>query len=128
MTRVEFDEAFGVLCKKKPDWSMIPTVSCILLQYPHEFIIEKNNVLLYFMQEFGNGRETKDIKFQEFVNFIRLERNKKFNVNFKVKARKFIANSIGTRCVLKRSHSVRDYYTEYIMFLNTIPYTKKKWW
>lgn len=127
MTRTEFDETFSVLCKKKTDWSMIPTVSNILLAYHNEFIVEKNNVLLYFMQEFANGRETKDIKFQEYVNFIRLERNKKFNVNFQVKTRKFISNSIETRCVLKRSSTVRDYYTEYIMLQNTIPYTGK-WW
>ncbi len=127
MTRVEFDEAFDLLCTKKIDWSMIPTVSNILLAYPHEFIVEKNIVLKYFIQEFGKDRSPEDIKFQEYVNFIRLERNKKFNVDFKVKSRKFISNSCFTRCVLKRSSTIYNYYTEYIMLQNSIPYSKS-WW
>lgn len=127
MLREEFDKAFNTLCKKKSNWTHVPTVSNILLQYHREFISEKTTILQYFIQEFGNGRDTTEIKFQEFINFIRLERNKKFNVNFRIHNRKFISNSCGTRCVLKRSHSLWNYYTEYVMLQNSIPYTGK-WW
>ena len=107
-SRVEFDQAFDLLCTKKLDWKMVPTVSNILIAYPHEFIVEKNIVLKYFIQEFGNDRSPEDIKFQEYVNFIRLERNKKFNVDFKP----FDATTVNSEYKQLETTKMYDVYTK----------------
>ena len=91
ISREEFEAAFDVLCSKKQKWKKYPLVTDILLSYPYCFKKEHAIVIIYFLQTVAAGRFTFNIKFQEYINFTRRERNNKYKLNKKTKSNKFIS-------------------------------------
>lgn len=114
ISREEFEAAFGILCSKKQSWKEYPLVTDILISYPYYFRVDHAVVIMYFLQTVAVGRSIFNIKFQEYINFIRRERDNKYKLNKKTKSSKFISNSAFTRCVLNRKSTVEDYIAIYL--------------
>lgn len=81
---------------------------------------EQNLLFDYFLQEERTTRRLKEIKLQEYVNFIRDERNKLYPNSYKVKiARKFMSSS-GR---FKRGSTLQEYLDGYLNNENPYGYT-----
>ena len=112
------EEAFKTLCSKSPDWKITPSVSDILLSYHGKFVKEQLTLLLDFVKKHGEGRYFKEIKFQEYVNYIRLKRNEFYKVDIKTFNRKKISGSPGWLGEIKRSTTLDYFYKNYILEVN----------
>ena len=125
-----FNTTLKSLCKND-HWKAIPTVCDILFSTTiqvsklvnKDYVFSTRIFLLYlFLMIKGDKRSVKEIKLQEYINFIRLERNKIYNVNFKVKNRKFISgigygiSGMGTGKPIKVSRSMT--LDDYILILH----------
>lgn len=124
ISREEFDVAFDVLCSKKQRWKEYPLVADILLSYPYYFKKEHAIVIIYFLQNAAAGRFSFNVKFQEYINSIRKERNKKYNINVKTKSRKFISNSAYVRCILNRKSTIEEYIAMYLKEIKNEQYIR----
>ena len=82
---------------------------------------EQNLLFDYFLQEERTTRRLKEIKLQEYVNFIRDERNKLYSNNYKVKIgkRKFMSSN----GMFTRSSNLQDYLDKYLNNENPYGYT-----
>jgi hypothetical protein len=115
MTRVEFEKEFDVLCKCNVNWNHTPSVGELLTGTGNGYKGLIDSLVTYFMESHGTNRSLGEVKLQEFVNFIRDERNKKFNYNCKVSKRKFISTYFSWDYRFKRSSTLKDYYTHYLL-------------
>ena len=125
ISREEFEAAFDVLCSKKQKWKEYPLVTDILLSYPYYFKKEHAIVIIYFLQTVAAGRFTFNIKFQEYINFTRRERNNKYKLNKKTKSNKFISSSAFTRCILNRKSTIEDYIAIYLKDMKDEQYCQR---
>lgn len=114
-----FNRLFSTTIIKDLFKNITPTVKDIILsdvwnswRYCKELHSVRIALISYFLKECGNGRDTKDIKLQEYVNFIRLHRNKFFNVNFKVGTRKFISNAKRSTTLLEYENMIGNNHEE----------------